>query len=157
MTGHASWLSQFLTSLSGYVFASFMGFFFFYLIVKGHYRWMVYILLAILLINVVFWVRNIYGVFWIVTFGAGFIWLLRAGHQTVIQYVLVFIACLIMVEAVSSAFEIMLLSLFAPAQAGDAANLARIVPLIPTPVFGVIFFAQALYFAWLALKKVFLV
>nr|WP_256521893.1 M50 family metallopeptidase [Halobacillus sp. A5] len=157
MTGHASWISQLLTSLSGYVFASFMGFFFFYLIIKGHYRWMVYILLALLIINVLFWVRNLYGVFWIVTFGAGFIWLLRMGQQTLVQYVLVFIACLIMVEAVSSAFEIMLLSFFSPSQAGDAANLARIIPFAPAPIFGVLFFAQALYFAWLAFRRVFLV
>ncbi|MFG6146712.1 M50 family metallopeptidase [Halobacillus sp. B23F22_1] len=157
MTGHSSWLSQLLTSLSGYVFASFVGYFFFYLIIKGHYRWMVYILMALLLINVLFWVRNIYGIFWLVTFGAGFIWLLRTGHQTVIQYVLVFIACLVMVEAVSSAFEIMLLSLFSPSQAGDAANLARIVPFVPAPIFGFMFFGQAAYFFWLAFRRVFLI
>ncbi|GGF17125.1 hypothetical protein GCM10010954_14740 [Halobacillus andaensis] len=157
MTGHSSWVSQLLTSLSGYVFASFIGYFFFYLIIKGHYRWMVYILLALLLINVLFWVRNLYGVFWLVTFGAGFIWLLRTGHQTIIQYVLVFIACLVMVEAVSSAFEIMLLSLFSPSQAGDAANLARIVPFVPAPIFGLMFFGQAAYFFWLAFRKVFLI
>ncbi|MFC7319954.1 M50 family metallopeptidase [Halobacillus campisalis] len=156
MTGHSSWLSHFLTSLSGYIFSSFVGFLFFYLIVKGHYKWMVYILLGILIINVLFWVRNIYGVFWLITFGAGFIWLLKTGNQAVIQYVLVFIASLVMIEAVTSAFEIMWLSIFSPGQAGDAANLARAVVFIPAPLWGMLFFGQSLYFAWLALKRVFI-
>ncbi|MFC7063009.1 M50 family metallopeptidase [Halobacillus seohaensis] len=156
MTGHTSWLSQFLTSITGYTFSSFIGFFFFYLIIKGHYRWMIYILLAILFVNVLFWVRNLYGVFWLVTFGAGFIWLLRTGNQTLIQYVLIFIASLVMIESVTSAFEIMWLSIFSPGQAGDAANLSRVTPFVPSAIWGLLFFAQALYFAWLALKRVFI-
>ncbi|WP_173918056.1 M50 family metallopeptidase [Halobacillus sp. Marseille-Q1614] len=157
MTGHSSWGSQFLTSLSGYLFASFMSYLFFYLITKGNYRWMVYLLLGFLVINLIFWVRNGYGIFWIITFGAAFIWLLRSGNQTLIQYVLVFIASLVLIEAVTSAFEIMWLSFFSPHQAGDAANLARLTGFIPALLWGVLFFVQALYFAWISLQRVFLV
>ncbi|MFQ3546332.1 M50 family metallopeptidase [Halobacillus rhizosphaerae] len=155
LTGHSSWFSQFITSMAGYVSSSLFAFFFFYLIVKGQYKWMIYILLAFLVVNLLFWVRNGYGLFWIVTFGAAFIYLLRSGHQGVIQYVLVFIACLILVESVTSAFEIMWISFIAPGQAGDAANLARATRFLPAPLWGAGFFAQALYFAWLALKRVF--
>ncbi|MGI8313980.1 M50 family metallopeptidase [Halobacillus mangrovi] len=156
MTGHSSWISHVLTSMAGYVFASFFSFLFFYLIVKGQYKWMIYILLAFLAINLIFWVRNVYGLFWIVTFGAGFIWLLRSGNQTLIQYVLIFLASLVFVEALTSAFEIMWVSFVSPLQAGDAANLARATKFIPSPIWGIAFFAQALYFAWLTLRRVFL-
>ncbi|RWZ54766.1 M50 family peptidase [Halobacillus fulvus] len=157
MTGHSSLFSHLLTSMAGYVFSSFFGFFFFYLLIKGKYQWIVYILLAFLAINLAFWVRNVYGLFWIVSFGAGFIWLLRSGHETLIQYVLVFLASLVLVEAVTSAFEIMWLSFVSPMQAGDAANLARATTFIPAPIWGIAFFGQAVYFAYLALKRVFAV
>ncbi|MGP4059685.1 M50 family metallopeptidase [Halobacillus litoralis] len=155
MTGHTSWLSQVLTSMAGYIFASFFAFVFFFLIWRGQYKWMVYILLAFLAVNLFFWVRNVYGLFWIVTFGAGFIWLLRSGHETVVQYVLLFLASLVLVESVTSAFEIMWISFISPGQAGDAANLARATKFLPAPLWGLLFFAQALYFAWLAVRRVF--
>ncbi|UOQ44715.1 M50 family metallopeptidase [Halobacillus salinarum] len=155
MTGHSSWISQFFTSIAGYVTSSLFAFLFFYLIMKGQYKWMIYILLGFLFINLIFWVRNFYGIFWIVTFGSAFIYLLRSGKEGLIQFVLVFIACLVLVESVTSAFEIMWISFIAPQQAGDAANLARATRFIPAPLFGAGFFAQSLYFAWMALKRVF--
>ena len=155
VTGHSSWFGQVLTSMAGYVFASFFAFLFFWLISRGHYNWMVYILMGFLLVNLVFWVRNIYGLFWIVTFGAGFIWLLRSGHEHVVQYVLLFFASLILVESVMSAFEIMWISFVSPGQAGDAANLARATKFIPAPLWGIAFFLQSLYFAFLSLRRVF--
>jgi hypothetical protein len=68
----------------------------------------------------------------------------------------VFLASLVFVEAVTSAFEIMWISFVSPLQAGDAANLARATKFIPAPIWGIAFFAQALYFAWLALRRVFI-
>lgn len=155
LTGHTSWIGQFLTSASGYVFASFFGFLFFYLISKGQYKLMIYILLAFLSVNLVFWVRNVYGLFWLITFGALFLFLLRSGNQVFIQYTLVFFASLVLVESVTSAFEIMWISFFSPLQAGDAANLSRATRFIPAPIWGVAFFGQALYFGFLAMKQVF--
>ncbi len=157
MTGHTSWLSHVLTSLSGYLFSSLAGLLFFHLIVKGHFRVMMFILIGFLAINLIFWVRNFYGVFWLITFGAGFIYLLRTGHQSIVQYVLIFVACLVVVEAVMSAFWVMRVSFVSPSQAGDAWNLAQAVKFIPAPIWGVFFFAQSLYLAWLSLKKVFLI
>ncbi|WP_347861795.1 M50 family metallopeptidase [Salimicrobium sp. PL1-032A] len=154
MTGHTSWFSHVLTSLSGYIFASWFAFFLFYLLSKGKYTWIVFLLMGLLSINLLFWVRNLYGVFWIVTFGALFIWLLRSGHQTLIIYSLTFIAALVLVESVISAFHIMWLSVIAPGQAGDAANLARATK-IPSLVWGTGFFLQAFYFAIQAWKRVF--
>ncbi|WP_181350790.1 M50 family metallopeptidase [Thalassobacillus sp. CUG 92003] len=156
MTAHRSWLSQVLTSASGYVFSSVIAFLLFYLIYKGHSHIVIYILLGFLAINLVFWVRNVYGIFWLVTFGAGFIWMLRSGHETVIQYVLVFIASLLFVKAITSAFEIMVLSFISPHQAGDATNLAQATWMLPAQVWGILFFLQSLYFGWLTIKKIWL-
>jgi hypothetical protein len=155
LTGHSSWIGQVLTSLAGYVFASFFAFVFFWLISRGQYKWMVYILMGFLLINLIFWVRNVYGLVWIFTFGAGFLWLLRTGHEQVVHYAILFLASLILVESVTSAFEIMWISMVSPGQAGDAANLARATKFIPAPIWGIAFFVQSLYFALLSIKRVF--
>ncbi|RDY71015.1 M50 family peptidase [Halobacillus trueperi] len=155
LTGHTSWIGQVLTSMAGYVFASFFAFVFFFLISRGQYKWMIYILMAFLAINLLFWVRNVYGLFWILTFGAGFLWLLRTGHEQVVQYVLLFLASLVLVESVTSAFEVMWISFVSPGQAGDAANLAKATAFIPAPLWGLAFFVQALYFALLSIKRVF--
>ncbi|MGR9048010.1 M50 family metallopeptidase [Halobacillus faecis] len=155
LTGHTSWIGQVLTSMAGYVFASFFAFVFFFLISRGQYKWMIYILMAFLAINLLFWVRNVYGLFWILTFGAGFVWLLRTGHEQTVQYVLLFLASLVLVESVTSAFEVMWISFVSPGQAGDAANLAKATKFIPAPLWGLSFFIQALYFALLSVKRVF--
>jgi hypothetical protein len=156
LTGHGSWWSQVITSLSGYVFASFFSFFFFYLIARERYKAIIYVLLVFLCINLVFWVRNVYGLFWIITFGAGFIWFLRNNHQSIIRYVLLFLTCLVFVESVTSAFEIMWISFISPFRAGDAAHLSGAIPFTPAPLWGIFFFVQALFFAYLALRQLFL-
>lgn len=140
LTGHSSWFSHVLTSLAGYAAASFTAFLFFYLISRGYWSWMIYILLAILAVNLLFWVRNIYGVFWIVTFGAGFIWLLRTGHDTIVQYVLLLLASLVLVESVTSAFEIMWISFVSPGRRGTLLTLP-VLSGSSRPPFGACFFS----------------
>ncbi|SDY33470.1 M50 family metallopeptidase [Salimicrobium album] len=154
MTGHTSWFSHVLTSLSGYIFASTFAFLLFYLLSRGKYTLIVILLLGLLSVNLLFWVRNPYGVFWIITFAALFVWLLRSGHQTLIVYALTFIAALILVQSVISAFNIMWLSLTSPSGAGDATNLARATK-IPAVVWGTGFFLQAFYFGIQAWKRFF--
>ncbi|WP_226582388.1 M50 family metallopeptidase [Halobacillus litoralis] len=155
LTGHSSWISHFFTSIAGYVFASFFAFLFFVLISQGRSRWIIYILLGFLAVHLLFWVRNVYGVFWIITFGAGFLWMLRSGPESFIQFVLLFLASIVLVESVTSAFEIMWISFVSPGEAGDAANLVRAVKIVPAPVWGVLFFVQSIYFTLLALKRVY--
>ncbi|MCA0984922.1 M50 family metallopeptidase [Halobacillus yeomjeoni] len=154
LTGHSSWWSQFLTSIAGYVTSSYFAFLFLSLLLKEKYKWIIYILLVFLSINLFFWVRNLYGLFWIGSFAAGFIWLLKSGNKTFVQYVLVLIASLVFVEAITSAFEIMWVSFVTPLRAGDAANLAQLTTFIPSPIWGIVFFVQAVCFSWFALKKV---
>ena len=68
---------------------------------------MIYILLAILGISLLFWVRNIYGFFWIITFSAAFVWLLWKAKGLIIEYVVLFLVSIIFIESITSAFEIM--------------------------------------------------
>lgn len=152
-TSHSSWISGFFTGAAGYVASSLMAFLSFWLISKRKYKALVGILIGLLLLNIVFWVRNFYGVFWLLTFSAGFLLLLFKGSQQLIQHCLLLIASILLVESISSAFTIQMLSFLQPHAAGDATGLARSTILIPTQVWGILLFAQSLLFLWFGFKK----
>lgn len=154
-SSHRFWIGRFVTTLAGYVFSSFTTAVFYYLIFKGRYDVVIYILLTILIISMIFWIRNWYGFFWVLTFSAGFIWLLWKVQIPMIEYVVLFLVSILFVESISSAFGIMYISFKMPAQAGDATNLAQITFIIPAQIWGIVFFGQSLYFGWLAMKNFF--
>ncbi|WP_121616717.1 M50 family metallopeptidase [Virgibacillus halodenitrificans] len=147
-TSNRYWLGRVLTSLAGYVFSSFIGFLFLYFLSIEKYDYILYILITILLLGLLFWVRNLYGLFWITTFCAGFGYLLFNDNKTVIEDVLLFITAIILVQSVISAFEILYLSLKNSLDAGDATSLARLTFIIPAQLWGILFFLQSIYFAW---------
>lgn len=154
-TSHRFWLGSVLTALAGYVFSSFLSALFFFLIYKGRYDLIVYILITILGISMIFWVRNWYGFFWVLTFSAGFIWLVWKAEAIWIENVVLFLVSILFVESITSSFEIMYLSFIAPERAGDATSLAQLTYFIPAQVWGFFFFIQSLYFSWLAMKHFF--
>lgn len=152
-SSHRFWIGRFITALAGYVFASFMACTFFVLIFKGRYDIIIYILLAILAVSLLFWVRNWYGFFWMITFIGGFVWLLWKADGPIVEYVILFLVSIIFIESITSAFEIMYLSFKTPSQAGDASSLFQLTRLIPAQAWGLVFFSQSLYFGWLAMKQ----
>lgn len=154
-SSHRFWIGKVLTALAGYVFSSFMAAIFFVFIYKGKFDLVIYILVAILVISLIFWVRNWYGFFWTLTFSAGFIWLLWKVEGPIIEYVVLFLVSILFVESITSAFDIMYISFKRPTQAGDATSLAQLTYLIPAQIWGIVFFSQSLYFGWLAMKNFF--
>lgn len=155
LSSYRFWIGGFLTSGAGYVFASFMAFLFMALIYKRKSKYVLSILLGILVIGLLFWVRNPFGLFWIITIIIGFLWILWKGSKRVLDYLALFITSLLLVESVTSAFEIMYLSFVSSSSAGDATNLAKMTYIIPTQLWGVLFFIQSLFFARLGLKRFF--
>lgn len=154
-SSHRFWIGKFITALAGYVFSSFMAAIFFFLIYKGRYDLVIYILLAILAISMIFWVRNWYGFFWILTFSTGFVWLIWKAQGPIIEYVVLSLVSILFVESITSAFGIMYLSFKTPEHAGDSTSLAQLTYLIPAQIWGILFFGQSLYFGWLAMKNFF--
>ncbi|WP_077215286.1 M50 family metallopeptidase [Bacillus dakarensis] len=151
-TSHSGWFGGFLTGVSGYVFSSFFAFLAFWLISRKKYKVFIVILLVFISGNLIFWVRNFYGIFWLVSFGALFLLLLYKGSGAFVQYFLLFIASVLMVESISSSYTIMLLSFIQPLAAGDATGLARATFFIPAQLWGIFFFCQALVFFLAGLK-----
>lgn len=149
----STWIGSFFTSMAGYVFSSFMAFLSFWLIGKKKYTILIDILLGFIVMNLIFWVRNPYGLFWLCSFGLIFLLLLIKGSPNIINNLLLLIASILLVDSIKSAYEILLISLVDPGAAGDASNLAHITVLIPAQLWGIFFFIQAVWFGFIGLKK----
>ena len=152
-SNQSTWIGSFFTSLGGYTFASFMSFLSFLLIGKKKQNLLIDILLGFIGLNLIFWVRNPYGLFWLCSFAVAFLYLLIKGSQNFRDHLLLLIASVLLVDSVQSAYEILYISLFQPQSAGDAANLARLTGFIPAPIWGIFFLGQALWFCYYGLKR----
>lgn len=147
------WVVDFITCIAGYMISSLMAFVSFWLIKRKKYTLFIDMLLGLILINFILWVRNPYGLFWLASFGLLFLALLIKGSQKVINNLVLLIASILLVESVSTAYDIFIISLIQPHAAGDATNLSHLTAFIPAQGWGIFFFAQALFFVLLGFKK----
>jgi hypothetical protein len=146
-TLHGSWVSRVITSYAGYTFSSFVAYICFYLIHIGKIHWLLYFFIGAAIFNLVFWVRNVFGVFWLLSFIALCGALLYYHHYTLNIFASFFLSAIILTQSVSTAAAIMYLSFVQPRNAGDASNLARST-FIPSWVWGSLFFVQSVYIAY---------
>jgi len=147
------WIINFFTSIAGYVISSLMAFLSFWLIRKKQYTFLIDILLGFILLNLIFWVRNPYGIFWLVSFGIIFLSLLIKGSKTLINNLLLLIASVLLVESIGSAYDILIISMMHPQSAGDATNLSNLTVILPAQAWGTFFFAQSLWFCFMCFKQ----
>ncbi|WHX98833.1 M50 family metallopeptidase [Neobacillus sp. DY30] len=147
------WIINFITCAAGYTIASFLAYASFLLIKKKKHILFVDLLLGVIIINLILWVRNPYGLFWLASFGLLFLAVLIKGSKKVIHNLVLLIASVLLVESVSTAYDILIISMIQPHAAGDATNLSQLTGFIPAQGWGVFFFAQALFFVVLGFKK----
>jgi hypothetical protein len=146
-TFNSNWFSRVLTSLSGYIFSSLSAFILFYLLKQNHPDIILYILLSLGIINLIFWVRNMYGVLWIVGFSGLTSYILFNHLEKLIYIEAVIFASVILAESVYTAVLVFILSLKSPENSGDAKNLKEST-YVPAFFWGLFFMSQALYFAY---------
>ena len=144
-SSHRFWTGKVMTTVAGYIFSSFMAFLFYYLLFLGKYQFIIYILLLMLGMSLLFWIRNFYALFWVLTFSGGFAWLLWKADTLVIENVLLFLISIILVESITASFEIMYLSFQTAKQAGDASILANLTKIVPAQIWGIFFSSIALF------------
>ncbi|NHM31210.1 M50 family metallopeptidase [Neobacillus terrae] len=153
VSSQSTWIGAFFTSLAGYFTSSLLAFIAFWLIGKRKYKIMILILLTFIVLNIIFWVRNLYGLFWLISFGVIFLFLLAKGSKRFNYHLVLLFASIIMVDSVKSGFDVMYISFLTPIYSGDAANLAHLTEFIPAQVWGIYFFLQSLWFCFFGLKK----
>jgi hypothetical protein len=150
LTRSSSWVSRFLTSLAGYPVSSVSAWLLCYLVHLEKFDFILFALFTVALINLLLWVRNGFGIAWLVMFmlltGAVFFYTPPFYHKALA----IFCAGVVLFDSVASAFIIFVLSIKSAKQSGDAKNLADATH-IPAFFWGLLFLTQALWFAyWVA-------
>lgn len=145
-------IGRILTSLAGYPAASVTALLFIFLIDKNNYIYVFAIISFVLLFSLIFWIRNIYGLFWSTSSLSLLYGLIVYGNPLLIEIVLMSITATILVQSVLSSWDILSLSFKTPSEAGDATSLWKSTLIIPPQVWGVLFFSQSLFFAGFGIK-----
>ncbi len=145
-------LSSALVSLSGYPFAATVAYCSLYLISNGAPGALLAALTVLFAVMLLFWIRNAYGLLWVLLFCGLNVFLLFRGSQRLTDMAAFFYAVMMMAESVLSTVTLAVLSFRDSGKAGDATNLARLSH-VPAPVWGLLFLA---YTFWMAHRFVLL-
>jgi len=141
-TTHNSWLARVLTRFIGYPFASMISVAAIYGMVNGYMMFVAMGLTIFLAYNLLFWVRNIVGWLWTLSALTLLYGLYIGGYDQYFQWTLNAIVIAVWIQALVSAWEILILSIRNRKDAGDASILARLT-LIPAVVWRLVFAVQA--------------
>jgi hypothetical protein len=124
-------ISTILVSISGYPFSSIVAFFIFYLINNNFTIFAIIIFMGFSLISLLLFVRNIYGIIWLLFF------LIMSGiilhHNTIkiLYFWSVFNGSLLLIDSIISSLVLLKISIQNPTGAGDAYNLKKTTHLPP--------------------------
>ena len=143
-------VGAFLVSLAGYPFAASVAWLAFYLIGQDAEKGLVIGLSMLFVLMLLFWIRNWYGVLWVVLFCAVNCVLLYYGNASHLHYAALFYAAVVLAESVTSSITIVVLALRDGDRAGDATNLAKLTGL-PAFLWALLFLA---YTGWVCYRVV---
>ena len=140
--------SRFLISIIGYPFSSAVAYFLFYLIKSDKCQVVLYILACFALLNLMFYVRNAYGIFWLITFTA-IIFLIKFCSGEYLQYAFtVWLSGIMLFESLYSSVELVIIAVKNKKSSGDAYNL-QLITGIPSILWALFFTVQAGYIIYL--------
>ena len=139
--------TAFLVSLSGYLFSSAMAYVLFWLIHLNK-EYDIVLGLTILFASIlILYVRNTFGVLWLLGFIALNGWFLYLKNDTLIIYTAYCYALVVLVDSVISAAVVFYASITQPSKSGDCNNLQKNA-FLPAFFWGLIFVSFAGFMAW---------
>jgi len=150
-TGSKNFFSRLLTVMAGYSFASFFSFLSVWLLMHFGYTPVLYVFISFALVNLMLWVRNAFGIIWIVIFLVlcGSVWLYLSPY---VIYFTWFCSGIIWFESLFTCFILLRESFRHPGKAGDASALKEIL-FLPAPVWALIFTGFAVWMNYLAVMN----
>jgi hypothetical protein len=151
ITADSGPVSRFITLLSGYPAGALASYGMFYLLLNHQSELLLYILSSILLFNLLFWVRNKYGLIWLLLILSLCGIAMYINHSYFTFYFLFSLAALNLTEALWSCVYLIYLSLENPYQAGDAYALRQLT-FIPAFIWAMLFFLFSVWVAALCVK-----
>jgi len=140
---------QALIALAGYPVSALTGWLCLFLIYRGLYLYILFILTSIALIIMILSLRNAYGLFWAATFVVLNLLLIYFNNKTLIYTLATFYSVIIFADAIISSSVLFVLAIKQPKKAGDATNLQKITK-VPAAIWAILLLVFTLFISWLS-------
>lgn len=154
VTKSKSKFSQALVAFAGYPATSFTAFLLLYMLHQHLEKYILFLLLSIIMLLVVLFIRNTFGLVWAITFMSLNIILLYFDNYIVNYYIIAFYVTSLLAESFLSTLVILRLSYINSKKAGDSTNLAKISG-IPAILWSILFCTISLMSIYLAVVYTF--
>ena len=145
---------QALIALAGYPISALTGWLCLFLIHRGLYLYVLFILTSIALIIMILSLRNAYGLFWAGTFVVLNLLLIYFNNKFLIYTLATFYSVIIFADAIISSVVLFVLSIKQPKKAGDATNLQKITK-VPAVIWSILMLIFTLFISWLSVLHYF--
>ena len=146
---------QFLTAIAGYPLSALSGVGMMYLLTHDYADFALWIITGIAAVLLLLFVRNLYGVLWLIGFiGINGVFLFFEFQSLQVLFGLIY-AFVILSESVHSVIALLIISLKNPKSAGDAAVLSRLT-LLPAVLWAIVFVLINSFVLFSALKFIYL-
>ncbi len=135
-----------LVSSSGYIFSALFSYLLFYSLGKSWNQYLFYFFIAISVIALILWIRNLYGILWTLIFASLnlAIILIPTAIPQYSNHILLVIGLIISIDNFLATLTLTHISITEPKKAGDAANIAKSTK-IPAVFWALIFLAFSIY------------
>jgi hypothetical protein len=117
--------SAFIVSFAGYPFAALASSIMLVMSINGNHHLVMYVLFTMVVINLLFFVRNLFGVIWLVVFSCLLTMSVWLDNDLLSKLFLMFISLIAFTETFTSTLVISYLGLTKPRKAGDLFNMQR--------------------------------
>lgn len=122
----------------------------FYLLSYNQFHFVIYFFIGLMVISILLWIRNFFGVLWALSFVALLALPLFFRNEFAIMHISIFLSSLILVQAIINAFQVIRQSFKSEGKPGALAKLAR----IPAVICGITLLGQSLYAAYFIFNHV---
>ncbi|MCF8219677.1 MAG: M50 family metallopeptidase [Bacteroidales bacterium] len=145
-------LSHFLTSLAGYPASAGAAYLLFYLLNQQDELTLLIAISVLLALNLILFVRNTYGVIWILTLGGLLYLLFYFDNLLAMRIAVTFFAGVLFWGSLFAPLTLIKIAWQNPRQAGDAANLNKLTG-IPSLLWSLLFLAFSLWIAYFTIRQ----
>jgi hypothetical protein len=122
----------------------------FYLLSFHKFDWVIYFFIGLMVISILLWIRNLFGVLWALSFAALLAVPLYFRNEAAIMHISIFLSSLILVQAIINAFQVIGQSFKDGGKPGALAKIAR----VPAIICGIALLGQSLFAAYFIFSKV---
>lgn len=146
--------AAFFVSIAGYITPPLLVLAMLILIKYGYNNAIFYFLFSLIMINLILFVRNLYGILWLIA-NAVIIFLCINNTNTLVMFhISVALSSLILAESILSTIILLKISIKSPNKAGDATNLQKLTYL-PAIIWSVLFLAISLIILYFIIINIF--